>query len=137
MNPRTRTLARRAVAGADLGTTTTTPPPVTAPPPVTTRRRGRSPQRQEVAVTGSTTALRIALRRGLTLRLTGLQAGPTVVRVRDGRRLLARRTVRASAGGVARLALRFSPKQRRSLRGRRRVTLKVTVGTTTRTVALR
>ena len=133
MNPRTRTLARRAVAGADPGTTTTTPPPVTAPPPVTTRRRGRSPQRQAVAVTGSTTALR----RGLTLRLTGLQAGRIVVRVRDGRRLLTRRTVRASAGGVARLALRFSPKQRRSLRGRRRVTLKVTVGTTTRTVALR
>ena len=123
------------------GGTTTEPKPNIVPlpppaPPVVVPRQKRT-QGDTVGVRASSSSLKTALRRGLTLRFNGLKAGRTVVRVHSGRTLLARRTVRASSTGTARLTLKFTPTQRSSLRRKKRVTLRLTVGSETRTISLR
>lgn len=121
---------------SDPGTKTAAPPAPPAPP-VGGAKRGGSAGVPALSVRASTTSLRTVLRRGLTLRFAGLPAGRVPVVVRSGRRVLARRSVVASSAGEARLTLKLSPKQRRAFRGKKRATLSVTAGKTTRTISLR
>lgn len=130
--------------GSPDSTTTDTPAtappaPAPAPKPVTPapKRGGTETARGALTVKATTSSLRAALKRGLTLRFTGLKAGKTTVRIQNGRTVLSRRSVTASKSGEARLIVRFSPKQRASLRRKRRVTLTLTVGTTTTKLTLR
>jgi Ca2+-binding RTX toxin-like protein len=80
--------------------------------------------------------LRAALARGLVVRLAGLRAGRTTVTARLGRRVVARGIARITAAGTGRATLTFTRAGKRALRGKRRVTLKVSAGAATATVRL-
>lgn len=74
---------------------------------------------------GTRPRLRRALANGLVLRLTGVPAGRITLTARDGRRLVAGGSGRAS-GGVATVRLRFSAAARKRL-AHRRSALRLTV----------
>jgi hypothetical protein len=81
--------------------------------------------------------LRTALRRGLTVRLTGARAGTHTITARSGRAVVARGTARVAAHGTGRATVRFTRAGGRKLRGARRVTLRLTGAGTAATVTLR
>jgi hypothetical protein len=80
--------------------------------------------------------LRALLRKGLVVRLAGFKPGATRVSVRVGRRVLATRRVKVGQDGRATARVRFTRKVRRSLSGRRSITLVVTAGPMKRTIRI-
>lgn len=84
-----------------------------------------------------TSKLRAALSRGLKVKLTGLTAGQRVtVKAKSGKKVVATGSGKASASGSATITVRFTKAARRSLAGKRRVTLAITAGAATGSVTL-
>ena len=80
--------------------------------------------------------LRAALAKGLTVRLSGLTAGRAVVQLRLDRKVVATGSATVGADGKARVVVRFTKGAKRSLRSKRRVTLKLTAPGVTTSVRL-
>jgi hypothetical protein len=81
--------------------------------------------------------LAAALRRGLTVRVTGAQAGKLTLSARRGKALMARGAAKVGAGGRATLRLRFTATARKRLRRARSVRLAITGGGGTLRVTIR
>jgi Ca2+-binding RTX toxin-like protein len=81
--------------------------------------------------------LAAALRRGLTVRVTGAKAGKLTLTARSGKAVVARGTAKVGAGGRATLRLRFTAKARTGLRRARRVQLAISGGGGTLAVTIR
>jgi Ca2+-binding RTX toxin-like protein len=97
--------------------------------------RGAAPSNADGSLPGRTTGarlalvgrprLRTALRRGLTVRVTGAAAGRLTLTARARKAVVARGTAKVHADGSATVRLRFTAKARRSLRHARRATLAI------------
>jgi len=85
---------------------------------------------------GAWPRLRSALARGLTLRLTGVRAGRITLVARDGQRVVATGSGRATAGTVT-VRLRFSSAARRRLAHRAKLRIAITGGGLRANVTLR
>jgi Ca2+-binding RTX toxin-like protein len=77
-----------------------------------------------------------ALRRGFRVRVSGVQ-GTVKLTARRGRTVVARGSARAARNGTAVVTLRFTRAGKRSLRGARKVALRLTGATLSKTVTLR
>ncbi len=86
---------------------------------------------------GSRAKLRTALRKGFTVRLSGLAPGAVKVRALAGGKLVGRGATTAGADGSATAKVRFTPKARRSLARKRSVRLTIVAGAVRGTVALK
>jgi Ca2+-binding RTX toxin-like protein len=80
--------------------------------------------------------LRLTLRDGLVVRLTGFRAGAVKVRARLGRKLVAVKRVKVGNGGTATARLRFTRTARRTLARRKVVRLTITAGSLKRTITV-
>ncbi len=79
-----------------------------------------------VSLTVSGTKLGSALSKGLKVRVRGLQAGTKLrLKARSGKTIVATGSGKVSAAGNATLTLRFTVKAKRALRGKRKVSLKI------------
>jgi hypothetical protein len=81
--------------------------------------------------------LATALRRGLTVRVTGATAGKLTLSARRGKAVVARGTAKVGAGGRTTLRLRFTATARKQLRRARSVRPAITGGGTTLRVTIR
>jgi RTX calcium-binding nonapeptide repeat (4 copies) len=81
--------------------------------------------------------LAVALRKGVVARLAGFKPGTARLSARVAGKIVATGTVKVGPSGTATARLRFSAKSRRTLAGRRSVTLVVTAGTVTKSVTVK
>ena len=86
---------------------------------------GPGGDQRAVRLTVARRSLRTALAKGLTVRVTGAKAGKRRVSGRLGKATVAACTLRVAANGSGRCTLRFSAKGKRTLRAKRRATLRV------------
>lgn len=97
----------------------------------------RTPAPAKLHLSVARSRLGTALKRGLTVRLTGAAPGRVQVRAVAGRRVVASGTAKVDARGGAKLTLRFTAAARRSLARRRTVALRVAVGSAAARITLR
>ncbi len=88
-------------------------------------------------ITVSAKKLKVALRRGIALRLTGAKAGKHALTARAGTAKVAGGTVVVSADGTGKATLKFTKSGKKRLAGKRKVSLKVTGAGATLTIALK
>ena len=69
--------------------------------------------------------LATALRRGLSVRVTGAPVGKVTLTARSGKTVVARGSATVKAGGAATVRLKFTAKGRAKLRRSRRATLTI------------
>jgi Ca2+-binding RTX toxin-like protein len=81
--------------------------------------------------------LAVALRTGVVARLAGFKPGPARLSARVAGKIVATGAVKVGPSGTATARLRFRAKSRRTLAGRRSVTLVVTAGTVTKSVTVK
>ena len=81
--------------------------------------------------------LRLTLRDGLVVRLTGMKRGALTVQARLGNRVVAIGRVNVGPGGTATARVRFTRSARRSLARRRSVRLKVKAGPLSRSITVK
>jgi hypothetical protein len=81
--------------------------------------------------------LKVALKRGFTVRLSGLKAGKVTVTAGFRKRTVASRRVTVGSGGTASAKLRFTAKGAKALRGRKTVRLTLRAGQAAGSVTLK
>ena len=81
--------------------------------------------------------LRLTLRDGLVVRLTGMKRGALTVHARPNSQRVAIGRVNVGPGGTATARVRFTRSARRSLARRKSVRLKVKAGPLSRTITVK
>jgi hypothetical protein len=105
----------------------TTPPPANTPGVVPAPAQPTGPASTPlVKLTITRAKLAVALRKGLTLRVTGARSGRHAIVVRFGKTTVAKGTATVGSGGGGRVTLRFSQAGKRKLAKRKSATLRIT-----------
>jgi hypothetical protein len=99
--------------------------------------KGVTPPQELVRFAATPAKLSTALRRGLTVRLTGARRGKHPVTASHGRKVVARGTATVGATGAGSVKLTFTRAAKRSLAGKRSAKLTVAGAGARTTVTLK
>jgi hypothetical protein len=117
------------------------PPARTAPPVPVTEKPGAEQPGKTPAVTATLTIgkakLAAALKKGLTLKLSGVASGKHALAAKFGRTTVAKGTAKVAKDGTGKATLRFTTAGKRKLKGRKSVKLTITAAGLRSTVTLK
>jgi hypothetical protein len=117
-----------------------TPAPGTKPTPgaqPTPTKNTTTPPRGRAITLKATPRLKAALKKGLTVQVSGLPAGKVTVTATYGKRTVATGKATVRKGRAATAKLRFSAQGRKALKGRKSVRLTLRAGKATGSVTLK
>jgi Ca2+-binding RTX toxin-like protein len=112
------------------------PAPAPGKPGAPGTKDGGTSGTAKVALAGRVT-LATALRKGITVKVTGVKAGTVKLTATRGRTTVARGSGKATKAGAASVRLRFTAKARRSLRHAKSITLKISGSGVAGTITVR
>jgi hypothetical protein len=120
--------------GTPPGGSAPKPNPGATPTPTTNTT---TPPRGRAITLSATPRLKAALKKGLTVRLSGLPAGKVTVTATYGKKTVATAKAQVGKAGTASAKLRFTTKGVKTLKGKKRARLTLRAGKATTTVTLK